>query len=98
MSRSLPEAVPGRVDVLVVDHYGRDASFERACRTFAHGFLSSTMPPAAITIATCCSMRPREARRAMRDMCPLRRAYWPGLPMHLCGDLSCTSQYGPGAA
>lgn len=33
--RSLREALDGRVDLLVVDHYRRDAGFEHACRSWA---------------------------------------------------------------
>ena len=36
---ALREEVPGRAELLVVDHYQRDAVFERACRTFAQRVL-----------------------------------------------------------
>lgn len=38
-SQALAQKYPGGVDLLVVDHYGRDANFERACRPWARQIL-----------------------------------------------------------
>ncbi len=48
----LPQRLAGGADLLVVDHYGRDALFERACRGWARASWCSTMPRDETTIAT----------------------------------------------
>ena len=39
-ARELPQRLAGGADLLVVDHYGRDAVFERACRPWARRILA----------------------------------------------------------
>ena len=38
-SKALREQASGRADLLVIDHYKRDAAFETSCRPFAHKIL-----------------------------------------------------------
>lgn len=47
----LREEANGAAELLVLDHYQRDAHLESACRSFVQKFLSSTMPLDAITTA-----------------------------------------------